>query len=141
MYDKRHACYFCDKIGRRHFDVHCDEAVIRLLSSLPPGDAGRQKQMQRFRLLGNFKHNSKVIRHEIEDNLIVERLSKARIIAENYLPCVHCFGFFHRRELHKHCKSCNFFYFQCERPIQSCTVVLLSIITTQQKSNFPLLLE
>ena len=61
--------------------------------------------LQLLRNKGNFKHNVKILRGEIDGKIIPVRRSKINRGNEDYLPCTLCHGFYKRDELWRHCKN------------------------------------
>ena len=59
-----------------------------------------------MKCIGNFLHNIKSLKENNNDIVVVKRPSKLRKISE-YLPCVHCYGFYVFDELQKHTKNCD----------------------------------
>lgn len=63
----------------------------------------RAVRIMHLRNMGNFKHNTKVIK-ENKGQLIVAKRSKERK-PDEYTPCTHCFAMYVESELWRHFKS------------------------------------
>lgn len=62
--------------------------------------------LKRLKCLGNFVHNVKTLKQKKCDIVVVKRPTKSRKVSE-YLPCIHCYGFYVYDELWKHTKNCD----------------------------------
>ena len=110
VYDKRQACYFCGdliiKIARHYEKAHSDEIRIQKILGASDKDE-RKKELERIRNMGNFNHNLKILQKG-EGTLIISRRPKSTRMADEYLPCMHCFAFIHEDEMWRHTKHCIF---------------------------------
>jgi hypothetical protein len=111
--DKKQYCYCCQKpqlklANARHLTTqHKNEQfVARLLAVKESSPTEYQKGLKRLKCLGNFVHNVKALKEETNDIVVVKRPSKERKVSE-YLPCIHCYGFYVVDELWKHIKNCD----------------------------------
>ena len=113
MYDKRHACFYCDKlygkIAQHYEHHHKDEAEVVEAFAYPQRSKDRRKALEKLHLQGNFHNNL----HELESNsgeLIVMRRpgEDDDCSQDDYLPCIHCLGFVKRKYIWRHNKVCNF---------------------------------
>ena len=106
---KKNCCYYCgklvSKIGR-HLSLHSTEKDIIKVSQINDRKK-KDKKLKELRLLGNYRFNLECL-EKGSGNLIVVRAPAFKCKASHFLPCPFCFGFMHRRELHKHCKHCSF---------------------------------
>jgi len=106
--NKLQACYFCGEIQShlaRHLERrHKTEPQIVQLMEADKGS--RAVRITHLRNLGNFKHNSQVMK-EKKGQLIVAKRSKGRK-PDEYVPCTHCFAMYVESELWRHVKSCPF---------------------------------
>lgn len=109
-YDKRQACYFCSKLcskmARHLRTVHKEEIEIARILAFSDKEIV-SFELERYRLLGNFNHNLEVLRNG-SGMLLVSRRSRSLKIAENYLPCIHCYGFIDVHEIWRHVSSCPY---------------------------------
>ena len=107
-YTKRQACYVCKKLqskSARHLEVvhHKDPDVARALAK---SGLGKSNAMEKLRLIGNFNHNIDVL-HSAKGELLVLRRPAGHKIAEEYLPCIYCYGFLETHEIWRHTKECK----------------------------------
>ncbi|RUS79365.1 hypothetical protein EGW08_012886, partial [Elysia chlorotica] len=108
--DKKQYCYFCHKpqlkLARHLTTIHKDaRAVARLLAVKQSKHEEYLIGLKKLKCIGNFIHNVESIKLNKPD-IVVKRPTKSRSVAE-YLPCVHCYGFYVREELWKHTKNCE----------------------------------
>ena len=109
IYDKRFSCYYCHKLVtklKRHLQLKhsSEELVIEMIEN----KNGSEQYISEFlRHLGNFVHNINVLRNGSGSLIVVRRPSSYKNCL-HYLPCQFCLGFFFKRELFKHVKSCKF---------------------------------
>jgi hypothetical protein len=108
-YDKRYYCLFCDKAYAKikshlvHQHGQSSE-VAEMLSKSSKQEMNTH--LIRLRNLGNHKHNCDVLRVGIGSIVVVYRPrygSNAK--ADNYIPCPHCFGYYEKHQLWRHCKK------------------------------------
>ena len=109
---KSHCCYVCQKFVQkipRHMETaHSDVPEVARILSLPKNKKDeREHEMERLRLLGNFEHNLQVYCKK-EGVYVTLRRSHQPKVAEDYLPCIHCYGFVETSELWRHVKKCKF---------------------------------
>lgn len=110
-FDKKQYCPFCLKSYCKlppHLEaMHSEEREVAILLSLPKRlKRERKMQLQRLRNLGNYKHNNQVIREQQGDFIVVYR-PRENVSYTNYLPCVHCLGFYVRTDLYRHTRECK----------------------------------
>lgn len=113
VYDKKQACYYCEKIvakiARHYMTVHKDKAEVCKALSYPKKSSERQRELERLRLRGNYHHNIKVIETKKGPFIPVRRPTEnENLNVSDFLPCPSCLGFFKRIDLWKHNKTCNF---------------------------------
>ncbi|KAK3587407.1 hypothetical protein CHS0354_028786 [Potamilus streckersoni] len=110
IYNKKLACFYCGKLLKHRLKSHLatqhseEKDVASLLA------CNKMEQNKGFQLLknnGNFKHNIKVL-EQGKGKLIVVRRSTHSSREDDYLPCIHCLGFFRVEELWRHCRKCPF---------------------------------
>lgn len=109
--NKHQFCYYCQKPQlkqARHLKTqHSTELfVARILAVEDTNPSEYQKGLKRLKCLGNFVHNVKSLNGNKNDIVVVKRTSKARKVSE-YLPCIHCYGFYVVDVLWKHTKNCE----------------------------------
>ena len=86
--------------------MHINEPIVaRLVAIRHSNVEGYQNGLKRLRCLGNFNHNIETLKKKQCDIVVVKRPSKPRNVSE-YLPCIHCYGFYVFDELWKHQKNC-----------------------------------
>ena len=106
--NKCQACYFCGEpqshlvrhLQRRH---KTEPQVVQLMAA---DTRSRATRIIYLRNLGNFSHNTKVMK-EKSGKLIVAKRSKGRK-PDEYVPCTHCFAMYVESDLWRHIKSCPF---------------------------------
>ena len=109
-FDRRQACFYCNKLHSKvskHYEVcHSKEEEVKNILSYPKGRS-RNELMEKLQLKGNYLHNMKVITENNGTLIVVRRPSYDTDYSE-FLPCVHCLGFFKKCELYKHTPRCKF---------------------------------
>ena len=60
----------------------------------------------RIKNMGKFNHNVKVVASGEGEMIVCRRPGKT--LTSEYLPCIHCFGFYRSIELWRHCQKCPF---------------------------------
>lgn len=102
-------CFVCGKPQTkfaRHLERHVNEnAEIAQALQFPKSSKDRKVLLEKFRNLGNFKHNS-VVKTTGSGCLKVKRSSKQSSIPETYDYCLYCKGMLSRKELSRHMKRC-----------------------------------
>ena len=59
--------------------------------------------------MGHFVHNNKVLEQDKEELKVVRRLPpNVKGNTYLYLPCIYCYGFFHKGELARDVRTCEF---------------------------------
>jgi hypothetical protein len=109
-YDKKLACYFCEKIllqkMKRHLEtVHKEEPEVESILSKPK--AQQELLFASLVCRGNFNHNVRILDQGVGE-LIVGRRPTTAMKPEDYLPCIHCLSFYLSRDLYAHTASCRF---------------------------------
>lgn len=102
------ACAFCHEVKRHriveHLErVHSNEVEVAAALALPKKSKERMEALNLLKNRGNFIHNTKVLRGEAT-GFIPARRKEGDIVISQYLPCVHCLGFFSNVELWRHVK-------------------------------------
>ncbi len=113
VYDKKNACYYCGneflKVGRHLQQVHKDCPEVHKALSYEKNSKERKKELDRIRLLGNLMHNNKVLeRNEGELKVVRRPPHNNKGKPFDYLSCLYCYGFIHKRELYRHVRTCEF---------------------------------
>ncbi|XP_051730105.1 uncharacterized protein LOC127501876 isoform X2 [Ctenopharyngodon idella] len=102
-------CFVCGKPQTkfaRHLERHVNEnAEIAQALQFPKSSKDRKVLLEKFRNLGNFKHNS-VVKITGSGCLKVKRSSKQSSSPETYDYCLYCKGMLSRKELSRHMKRC-----------------------------------
>lgn len=62
--------------------------------------------LKKLKCFGNFMHNVKTLKQNKNDIVVVKRPTRSRKVSE-YLPCVHCYGFYVQDELWRHTRNCD----------------------------------
>ena len=109
LFDRRQACKYCSKLHSnisQHLKAcHSNESDVTEVLKYPPGFS-RNILLDKIRHEGNFNHNINVLQKG-SDNLIVVKRSNYKITYKQYLPCIHCLGFYKADELYKHTPHCK----------------------------------
>ncbi|XP_041931386.1 uncharacterized protein LOC121694991 isoform X2 [Alosa sapidissima] len=102
-------CFVCGKPQTkfaRHLEKHVNEnAEIAQALQFPKSSKDRRVLLEKFRNLGNFKHNS-TVKTTGSGCLKVKRSSKQSSSPETYDYCLYCKGMLSRKELSRHMKRC-----------------------------------
>ncbi|XP_073714013.1 uncharacterized protein [Misgurnus anguillicaudatus] len=102
-------CFVCGKPQTkfaRHLERHVNEnAEIAQALQFPKSSKDRKVLLEKFRNLGNFKHNS-IVKTTGSGCLKVKRSSKQSSSPETYDYCLYCKGMLSRKELSRHMKRC-----------------------------------
>ena len=88
---------------------HSKEADVIAALKFPAGSAERKNVWHKLRSRGNYHHNMTVM-DVGEGSLVVARKpnqSGRAIVADDFLPCRFCRGFYRRQELWKHTAACT----------------------------------
>ena len=113
VHDKKNTCFYCRKeflkVGRHLQQVHKECAEVEKALSYPCHSKERKRELDRIRLLGNYVHNNKVLEQDKGELKVVHR-PPAGVKGNplSYLPCMYCYGFFHKGELYRHVHTCEF---------------------------------
>lgn len=110
MYDKTLACYFCEKLLKhriqKHIEnVHGNEMMVAEAVA-KTSKTERENKMKKIKNLGAFKYNIKVIKAGHGNVIVARRPTKKTLEAKHFLPCIHCYGFFYKKELWRHSRKC-----------------------------------
>ena len=109
-HDKRHACYYCSTLITnvwRHYHLqHSGEVEVQNILCSKHNE--KKRAINRLRMLGDYYHNVQVLSKKSGQLIVVRRPSSNKQASyRDFLPCVGCKGFFWRKELWRHCKSCE----------------------------------
>jgi len=109
-YNKELCCFFCKQLLKlkiqRHFTtVHKKEPEVLRILSKPQIEQDLLFTSLKHR--GNFNHNVEVLERGVRELIVCRRPSTATQ-ADEYLPCVHCLGFFLSMNLYAHNGQCKF---------------------------------
>lgn len=113
VYDKRQACFYCEKlyakISRHYEHNHKDESEVVNAFAHPRGSKERKKAIEKLRLQGNFHHNLRVLESKSGQLIVIRRPGEGEECSlDDFLPCPHCLGFMKKKDLWRHVKGCNF---------------------------------
>jgi hypothetical protein len=110
-YSKKQACLFCSalcsKIGRHLQDIHGAEPEVAEFVILPKRSKEKQKKITIMRNRGNYQHNMSVIENG-QGSLITVKRPTTEMLHHQFYPCPSCVGFYHRHELSRHVRMCEF---------------------------------
>ncbi|KAK4881380.1 hypothetical protein RN001_004699 [Aquatica leii] len=111
VYDKRHACCFCDKlIGTvtRHLKlVHFKEIEVAKLLTMDKNSERRKKEFLCLLRAGDYYNNCQILAMKKGELILSRRLSskgRSRVLSK-YGPCPNCLGFFLLTTLWRHVKN------------------------------------
>ena len=107
---KRHYCLFCFKpvtqIHRHLWFSHRDVKEVKLLKKMPAKEAKLERL--RLKILGNHQNNVKVLEAG-SGTLMITRKPGSTARVSDYGPCPHCKGWYLRRNMKDHLKTCSFY--------------------------------
>ena len=108
---KRTVAFFCGKLSTNYMkhvmSFHKSELEVQLTESKPKRSKERAFLKEKLRLKGNYKHNCNVIRQG-SGKIIPVRSPSSPVAAEEFIPCQFCLGFFLKKDLWRHCKTCKY---------------------------------
>lgn len=105
-HDKKFYCLFClkpqSKLKRHLLESKEHENEDEVMQLKAEQDQKKQDALViKLRNLGNFLHNSKVVK-EGKGQIAVKYRPKENEDTDNYGPCPHCYGYYKRRSLWRH---------------------------------------
>jgi len=106
--DKTSICFMCKPkalwLSRHLSKSHSTNFLVAQVLA----KSGKEWQMgwKRLKNLGSFKHNTRVLRKQ-KGELIVVRHSTTQCNFQSYLPCSKCFGFYYKYDLWRHICPCK----------------------------------
>ncbi|XP_058255761.1 uncharacterized protein si:ch211-266o15.1 isoform X2 [Hemibagrus wyckioides] len=107
---KKQFCVYCQKSNTkiaRHLErMHSNETDVAYALSFPKKSKRRHMLLEQLRKKGNYKHNIEVIRNGNGD-IVMQKQTKRKRSAKEYLPCQYCLAFFLREGLEKHEYACR----------------------------------
>ncbi|KAK4879730.1 hypothetical protein RN001_007876 [Aquatica leii] len=111
VYDKRHACCFCDKLTgtvTRHLQlVHFKEIEVAKLLTMDKNSERRKKEFLCLLRAGDYYNNCQILAMKKGELILSRRLSsngRSRVLSK-YGPCPNCLGFFLLTTLWRHVKN------------------------------------
>lgn len=105
--DKLNYCFYCDKdvthFVRHILTWHSAEITVQKILSLPSKSKARRDVITSLRKKGNF-----VVNRASNSLRPVKRLS-ANVASrtDDFLPCSFCLGYYNRKYLYRHTKTCS----------------------------------
>ena len=108
VYDKTLACFICNKTFRHRITEHLRRDHLNnneVKEVFMQTGVEKSKNIDRLKHLGNYRHNVRVI-EKGEGEIIVARRSPTPTDYKEYLPCIHCLGFFKTKDLWRHSREC-----------------------------------
>ncbi|XP_053093359.1 uncharacterized protein si:ch211-266o15.1 isoform X3 [Pangasianodon hypophthalmus] len=107
---KKQFCVYCQKsntkIARHLEQMHSNETDVAYALSFPKRSKRRHMLLEQLRKKGNYQHNIEVIRNGNGD-IVMQKQTKRKRSAMEYLPCQYCLAFFLREGLEKHEYLCR----------------------------------
>ena len=111
VFDKKHFCLYCQigstNLSKHLLGRHSDEEYVKQIAQSQKKSKDRSFLLEKVRNLGDFLHNTKVL-EDGSGELIPWRSPSIPTLADQYLPCSHCFAFFDKAMLWRHNKNCEF---------------------------------
>ena len=123
-WDKKFPCLFCGRLDPklpRHYRLkHKSEPQVKQLISLDEvkgddEDSKASKKKMKFSLIDQLKkkgthvHNMAVLSKGKGELVVEKRPSEgSKKGYTEFLPCEYCFGWYYRKDLHRHIKLCNY---------------------------------
>ena len=111
QWTKKNFCPFCCesvvKLARHLEKKHYDKPEVMKILKLPKGSSHRRLIQEKLRREGNFKYNISVL--DSKKGIVMPQLRKpsySTATVKDYVPCIHCKGFFVKDNLWKHIKRC-----------------------------------
>ncbi|XP_053366395.1 uncharacterized protein si:ch211-266o15.1 isoform X2 [Clarias gariepinus] len=107
---KKQFCHYCKKpfikIARHLSKNHAEEKDVAHALSFPKRSKTRHNLLKQLRNKGNYEYNVKV-QETGSGELIPQRMVKKDTLLTAYQACPYCLGFYLRRDLWRHLRSCN----------------------------------
>ncbi|KAL3875691.1 hypothetical protein ACJMK2_033619, partial [Sinanodonta woodiana] len=110
IYDKILACLYCRKLLKHRIVEHLDskhDDQLEVVQALAKTGKERTWAIEKLKHKLNYVHNIGILQSK-QSELIVARRSNTNQKYDDYLPCIHCLGFFKKGELWKHYRVCKF---------------------------------
>ncbi|XP_057309464.1 uncharacterized protein LOC130647571 isoform X2 [Hydractinia symbiolongicarpus] len=104
-----HYCCFCgqliaNKITRHFMRVHKMEEEVKAAMALSPKNKTRKETWTQLIRKGDHEHNIESLRENKTDIVVVRQKSNNK--DQDYVPCIHCKGFFSSKYIRIHEKNC-----------------------------------
>lgn len=132
---KKQFCVYCQKSNTkiaRHLErKHSNETDVAYALSFPKRSKRRCMLLDQLRKKGNYLHNIEVIQNGNGD-IVMQKRTKRKRSAMDYLPCQYCLAFFLREGLEKHESLCR-----TKMISQSCSESLEQLDTKHESSFQP----
>ena len=94
-------------MARHLTTIHQNEPHVAQIIAKKESDPEIYKLgLKKLKCFGNFMHNVKTLKQNKNDIVVVKRPTRSRKVSE-YLPCVHCYGFYVQDELWRHTRNCD----------------------------------
>jgi hypothetical protein len=112
-WDKPAKCAFCDKlststnVSKHMLSKHKKECDVQEVLAFPKKSPKRAMLLEKLRNKGNFQHNSAVLKAGV-GQIIPWRCPSEPADAKDFSPCEFCLGFFLKKELWRHERTCKF---------------------------------
>ena len=114
VWDKRNVCLYCDKpqstLSRHLERKHGNESAVQHALSFEKKSKGRLEAWESLRNRGNYAHNVQVKLGKKKGELIPWRRNQqgqTKHRAHDFLLCDGCKGFFFRKTLWRHMRTCS----------------------------------
>ncbi|KAL3870843.1 hypothetical protein ACJMK2_038880, partial [Sinanodonta woodiana] len=110
IYDKILACLYCRKLLKHRIVEHLNSKYndqLEVVQALVKIGKERTWAIEKLKHKGKYVHNIGILQSK-QGELVVARRSNTNQKYDDYLPCIHCLGFFKKGELWKHCSVCKF---------------------------------
>ncbi|GFR96692.1 circumsporozoite protein [Elysia marginata] len=110
--DKKYYCFFCEfssfNIERHYMTVHAREPeVLKLIEESKSNQEAFSRGIRKLGFVGNFLHNVKVHQGTAYNFVACNSPIKIKRLSD-YIPCLHCYGFYAQNKLCEHIRNCEF---------------------------------
>ncbi|WAR30018.1 LOW QUALITY PROTEIN: hypothetical protein MAR_003586, partial [Mya arenaria] len=106
---RKHLCFICNASGGdipRHLRTsHSDNELVKEVLKRPKKSKERRSMWKVLINRGSYAQNIKA--KEVGGEILVVRRSSKTYEAKDYVACIHCFGYFKKKDMWRHAKNCS----------------------------------
>jgi hypothetical protein len=106
---RKHFCFLCNAsvcdIPRHLEAMHNDNELVQAALKKPKKSKERRALWKVLINRGSYAHNNKA--KEIGGELHVVRRPSKNVNSDDYVGCIHCFGYFKKKCMWRHAKNCS----------------------------------